>query len=41
MRKLRTQLSTGFAVIVLVTVALVSLVSNVCISRQFERYIAG
>ena len=40
MRKLRTQLSAGFALIVLVTVCLVSLVSNLCISRQFERYIA-
>lgn len=40
MKKLRTQLSAGFALIVLVTVFLVSIVSNFCISRQFEQYIA-
>lgn len=40
MKKLRTQLSAGFALIVLVTVFLVSLVSNLCVSRQFEQYIA-
>lgn len=40
MRKLRTQLSAGFALIALVTVFLVSLVSNLFISRQFEQYIA-
>lgn len=40
MKKLRVQLSAGFALIVLITVFLVSLVSNLCISRQFERYIA-
>ena len=40
MKKLRTQLSAGFAMIVLVEVFLVSLVSNLCISRQFEQYIA-
>lgn len=40
MKKLRTQLSAGFAMIVLVAVFLVSLVSNLCISRQFEQYIA-
>ena len=41
MIKLRTQLSAGFALIVLVTVALISLVSNVFISRQFEQYITS
>ncbi|MGM9605493.1 MAG: ATP-binding protein [Faecousia sp.] len=41
MRKLRTQLSAGFALIVLATVALISLVSNVFISRQFEQYITS
>lgn len=40
MRKLQTQLSAGFALIVLITVFLVSLVSNLCVSRQFEQYIA-
>ena len=40
MTRLRTQLSAGFALIVLVTVALVSLVSNLCINRQFEQYMA-
>lgn len=38
MRKLRTQLSLGFALIVMVTVALVSLAVNLCINRQFEVY---
>lgn len=41
MIKLRSQLSAGFALIVLVTVALISLVSNVFISRQFEQYITS
>lgn len=36
---LRTQLSGGFALIVLVTVALISLASNLLISRQFEQYV--
>lgn len=40
MRKLRTQLSAGFALIVLVTVCLVSLASNLFISRQFEQYLS-
>lgn len=40
MNKLRTQLSAGFALIVLVTVFLVSVVSNLCINRQFAQYIA-
>lgn len=41
MKKLRTQLSSGFALIVLVTVFLISLASNLCITRQFEQYIAA
>lgn len=41
MIKLRSQLSAGFALIVLVTVALISLVSNVFISRQSEQYITS
>lgn len=41
MIKLRTQLSAGFALIVLVTIALISLVSNVFITRQFEKYVAS
>ena len=41
MIKLRSQLSAGFALIVLVTVARSSLVSNVFISRQFEQYVAS
>lgn len=40
MRKFRTQLSAGFALIVLVTVCLVSLASNLFISRQFEQYLS-
>lgn len=40
MKKLRAQLSAGFALIVLITVFLVSLVSNLCINREFEQYIA-
>ena len=40
MRKLRTQLSAGFVMLVLATVSLISLVSNLCISRQFEQYVA-
>lgn len=39
MKKLRTQVCAGFAVIVLVMIALVSLLSNVCISRQFVKYV--
>lgn len=38
-KKLSTQLSFGFAAIVLVTVALIALVSNLLISRQFEKYV--
>lgn len=40
MRKLRTQLSAGFALIALITIFLISLISNLCINRQFEQYIA-
>lgn len=39
MKQLRTQVSAGFAAIVLVTIALISLISNICISRQFEKYV--
>lgn len=38
-RKLSTQLSLGFALIVLVTVALISLAANVLINHQFEKYV--
>lgn len=38
-RKLSTQLSLGFALIVLVTVALISLAANFLINRQFEKYV--
>lgn len=38
-RKLRTQLSLGFALIVLVTIALISLAANFLISHQFEKYV--
>lgn len=37
--KLSTQLSAGFALIVLVTVTLVSVVANILINHQFERYV--
>lgn len=40
-RKLGTRLTAGFALIVLVTVTLVSLASNFLISRQFEKYVEG
>lgn len=40
MRRLRTQILTGFAVIVLVTIALVSLLANICINNRFEKYAA-
>lgn len=38
-KNLSTRLSMGFAVIVLATVALVSLLANLLINRQFERYV--
>lgn len=40
-RSLRTQLSLGFATIILITVALISLVSNFLITREFENYMAN
>lgn len=39
-RRLGTQIALGFALIVLVSAALISLASNLLISRQFERYVA-
>lgn len=39
--RLRTQLSMGFALIVLITVSMVSLASNVLINGQFEKYIVN
>lgn len=39
MRKLRTQLSLAFVLIVLITVSIISFLSNVLIGRQFEAYI--
>lgn len=38
-RKLSTQLSLGYALIVLVTIALISLAANILINRQFEKYV--
>lgn len=38
-QKLSTQFSVGFALIVLVTVALISLAANFFISRQFQKYV--
>lgn len=40
-RKLRTQLSAGFVLIVLITIALISLAANLLINRQFEKYVAA
>lgn len=39
MRKLRTQLSLAFVLIVLITVSIISFLSNVLIGRQFQAYI--
>lgn len=39
MKRLRTQISLGFAVIVLLMIALVSFLSNICINNQFEKYV--
>lgn len=39
MRKLSTQLSLGFAAIVLVIVSVISLAANFLISREFEKYV--
>ncbi|GHU66490.1 sensor histidine kinase [Clostridia bacterium] len=40
MRSLRTQLSLAIVIVVLVSVALISFLSNILIARQFENYIA-
>ena len=39
-RKISTQLAAGFAFIVLITVAVISVTANGLISRQFEQYVA-
>ncbi|MCR5754996.1 MAG: HAMP domain-containing protein, partial [Acetatifactor sp.] len=39
-QKLSTQLSVGFVFIVLITVSLISLISNILIHHQFEKYVA-
>jgi signal transduction histidine kinase len=39
MRSLRTQLSLSIMLVVLVTVALISLLSNITVNKQFEEYI--
>ena len=39
-RRLSTQLSLGFALIVLIAISLISLTANLLISRQFEKYMA-
>lgn len=39
-RKLSTQLSVGFILIVLITISLISLTANILINLQFEKYIA-
>ena len=38
--KISTQLSAGFAVIVLITISVISLTANLLISHQFEQYVA-
>ena len=38
--KISTQLSAGFAVIVLITISVISLTANLLISHQFEKYVA-
>lgn len=40
-RRLSTQLSVGFVLIVLITVSLISLAANLLINRRFEKYVAG
>lgn len=37
--KIRVQISAGFALIVLITVALISLAANLLINRQFEKHV--
>ena len=39
-QKISTQLASGFALIVLITVAVISVVANSLISHQFEKYVA-
>ncbi|MDO4321145.1 MAG: ATP-binding protein [Lachnospiraceae bacterium] len=39
-RKLSTQLSAGFACIVLIAISLISLTANILIKQQFEKYVA-
>ena len=39
-QKISTQLAAGFALIVLITVAVISITANSLISRQFEQYVA-
>ena len=39
-RKISTQLSVGFVLIVLITVSVISLIANVLIHQQFEKYVA-
>ena len=39
-RKISTQLAAGFAFIVLITVAVISITANGLISHQFEQYVA-
>lgn len=39
-RKLSTQLSVGFVLIVLVAISLISLTANILINKQFEKYVA-
>lgn len=39
-QKISTQLAAGFALIVLITVAVISIAANNLISRQFEQYVA-
>lgn len=38
--KISAQLSAGFAVIVLITISVISLTANLLISHQFEKYVA-
>lgn len=40
-KRLDAQLSVGIALIVLISIALISLIANLLISRQFEHYVAG
>lgn len=39
-RKLSTQLSVGFVLIVLIAISLISLIANILINLQFEKYVA-